>query len=538
MITIQEMLDLGILKGSAVLAGKKFLQKKMRGITSFDSPDGYKWLREGEFVLTTGYPFVAHHQDLNKGLHRLLEALVSIGTPGLAIKLGRYITQLPEEILQFADQAEFPILSFPMDMAWSDAIVPIVTHINNKQRQELDLTYAIYEQFHRHLIEAGDLSQLAQLLYRVCQVPVTIYLKGEKTRIDVPAGVSHDRGVDDIFLRETFTRNKSEMTCYQNQHLIRWLHIRDQLEGGIILWNGKEALTSWKKVAIEQTAALISLEIERVKSVSAAYQKFRNELLATLVEGAKESKEVLNRRAEEVGWRLCDDYQAVVMDYRTKWNNEVDEWKEKRMVLDILQTELQCLFPHALIGLDRENRFLLLLPGKPDAPFHPERLKGFSPALEKINKGPFYIGSGRFYPNLSGISVSYQEAVKSITIALNANWPEDSNQLIRMKSFSDLTVERILFSDNPRKEAKQLSDECLQQVIKYDHEKNGQLLQTLKTFLENNCNYAAAADQLYIHKNTIKYRLQLIHELAGLNPEEGKDQLLFRIALSVRNVLS
>ncbi|MCZ7033119.1 hypothetical protein OH397_24095, partial [Salmonella enterica] len=79
--------------------------------------------------------------------------------------------------------------------------------INSKQRQELDLTHAIYEQFHRHLIEGGNLSQLAHLLHRACQVPVTIYLKNDRKRIDVPSGFSHNRAVDDIFFRQALTRN-------------------------------------------------------------------------------------------------------------------------------------------------------------------------------------------------------------------------------------------------------------------------------------------------------------------------------------------
>lgn len=84
-------------------------------------------------------------------------------------------------------------------------------------------------------------------------------------------------------------------------------------------------------------------------------------------------------------------------------------------------------------------------------------------------------------------------------------------------------------------EARRLADECLDSLSRYDRERNGQLVRTLRAFLETDGNHAAAAEKLFVHKNTVKYRLQLIRELTGLQPECGRDQLLFRIALTVRS---
>jgi len=50
--------------------------------------------------------------------------------------------------------------------------------------------------------------------------------------------------------------------------------------------------------------------------------------------------------------------------------------------------------------------------------------------------------------------------------------------------------------------------------------------------LQADGNYAQAARRLYVHKNTIKYRIQLIREWTGLNAENGHDQMLLRIAIT------
>ncbi|MFY0545962.1 PucR family transcriptional regulator [Brevibacillus sp. H7] len=536
MITVSEMIQVAGLNHSAVLAGEDFLTNQLCGITSFDSPDGYKWLRDKEFVLTTGYPFVANRMDAAKGLLPFIDALVEKGAPGFAIKLGRYVTSLPQEVISYATRKQIPILSFPMDKAWSDVIVPVVTHINNKQRLALDLTHSIYEQFHRHLTNCGNLEELALLLHRVIQVPVTIHLRCTGEQFDAPASYLSKEQIDEIFSKPIPKNGEQVMPRHQDRHVIRWLVSENSKEGAILLWNVCRELHPWEKVAIEQAAALISLEIQRQKTISATYQRFRNDFLDTLADGQLGARDTLRRKAEEVGWTLGDDYVAVLIDYQSQTVGDVQVWKDKLSLLDYLQANLSPLEKAILSGLDRKNRILLLLPKEAAPPYSQEWMKRLIDLLRRTKKGPFFAGVGRFYPRLDGISKSYREAALSLKAATNANGTDEAppNQAFRLKFFSDLNLERILYSSHPEEEAGALANECLGSIMQYDRERNGQLLQTLKTFLETNANYADTAEQLFVHKNTIKYRLQLIREMTGLNPENGNDQLLFRIALSVQ----
>jgi DNA-binding PucR family transcriptional regulator len=143
---------------------------------------------------------------------------------------------------------------------------------------------------------------------------------------------------------------------------------------------------------------------------------------------------------------------------------------------------------------------------------------------------------GRCHPGLQGIERSYREAQISFRSACRPDSPGSGGEPFHVRRFDKLGLERILFSDHPATDAQLLADECLEKIIRYDQEKNGQLLRTLRAFLQANGNHAEAAHMLFVHKNTIKYRLQLIRELTGLHPENGQDQLLFRIALTVHAI--
>ena len=58
-------------------------------------------------------------------------------------------------------------------------------------------------------------------------------------------------------------------------------------------------------------------------------------------------------------------------------------------------------------------------------------------------------------------------------------------------------------------------------------------LQTVFTFFDNNLNISETARQLYIHRNTLVYRLEKIQKRTGLDVRVFDDALTFKIAMMV-----
>ena len=56
---------------------------------------------------------------------------------------------------------------------------------------------------------------------------------------------------------------------------------------------------------------------------------------------------------------------------------------------------------------------------------------------------------------------------------------------------------------------------------------------TIHKFFENNLNVSETARQLYIHRNTLVYRLERIEKALGLDIRKFEDAMLFKIALMV-----
>ncbi len=67
-----------------------------------------------------------------------------------------------------------------------------------------------------------------------------------------------------------------------------------------------------------------------------------------------------------------------------------------------------------------------------------------------------------------------------------------------------------------------------------DHE----TLFTIQRFFENSLNVSETSRKLFVHRNTLVYRLEKIKKITGLDLREFEDAIVFKVALMVKKYLS
>ncbi len=65
----------------------------------------------------------------------------------------------------------------------------------------------------------------------------------------------------------------------------------------------------------------------------------------------------------------------------------------------------------------------------------------------------------------------------------------------------------------------------------YDREHGSDLIRTLRAFFAANANASETADRLYLHRNSLAYRLSRISELVGLNLKDPRARLALQLGL-------
>ncbi|SOC43458.1 PucR family transcriptional regulator [Salinicoccus kekensis] len=533
---VNQLREIEVYKKTKVLAGESGLTNEVRNVTITDAPDAFPWYRKGDFIVTTGYPFTSN-KDWQEGLWDFLHELVKRDSAGIGIKMGRYIPYLPDYVIEFADENRFPILELPSEPSWTDIIVPAITEINKQQKYELEMTHKVYKRFQAHLKDGGTLESLAGFLENFMTWPVTIYIREFNLLVSTSGNDISQEKIESIISDIHSSPEHTAETIYtrKDDFTVRWNYDDQRLISAVFVWGLNTPLSAWKKAALEQTAIITSVETERLRTIANTYQHFRNDFLENLLSNHNLKPEVISRRAKEVNWEVEDCYKVVILDTPDEISTDegVPESQQKLNMLNDFSNELRWLLPKALAGLDSENRLILLVSEDVGERSLVHNLEIIAERLKiKIIVG----GMGRT-SSIESLNDSYKEADLALKVAYtDENKHSEGAIQLSLCNFARLDVERILFSENPRFESEKLVKEYLQKIIEYDEKNNGEILSTLKIFINNNANYDATAKAMFVHKNTVRYRINKVKAMTTLDPDKMKDLLLLQLAVTAHDL--
>jgi PucR C-terminal helix-turn-helix domain/GGDEF-like domain len=137
--------------------------------------------------------------------------------------------------------------------------------------------------------------------------------------------------------------------------------------------------------------------------------------------------------------------------------------------------------------------------------------------------GPVVVGPPA--EHLMEAAASTREALSGYRAA--QAWPEAP----RPVSAHDLLPERALAGDGHARRA--LARELYDPV----RAAGGGLLETLVTFLDSGSSVEATARALFVHANTVRYRLRRVQEISGYSPTDARDAYALRLALTLGRLL-
>lgn len=138
------------------------------------------------------------------------------------------------------------------------------------------------------------------------------------------------------------------------------------------------------------------------------------------------------------------------------------------------------------------------------------------------------VSYGTVVQELKDVSKSYKEAKMAMDVG-KIFYAEKA-----VAAYSTLGIGRLIYQ-LPVKLCKIFIDEIFGENVPADLD--DETLNTLNKFFENNLNVSETARQLYVHRNTLVYRIERIQESTGLNLRDFDDALTFKIALMVVNYM-
>ena len=139
------------------------------------------------------------------------------------------------------------------------------------------------------------------------------------------------------------------------------------------------------------------------------------------------------------------------------------------------------------------------------------------------------VGIGTVVNNIKDLARSFKEA----QVALEVGKVFDTERAI--VSYNHLGIARLIYQLPTT-----LCEMFLKEVFRkgsidaLDHE----TLFTIQRFFENSLNVSETSRKLFVHRNTLVYRLEKIKKITGLDLREFEDAIVFKVALMVKKYLS
>ena len=270
--------------------------------------------------------------------------------------------------------------------------------------------------------------------------------------------------------------------------------------------------------------ALIASEVERVQAPERASQQASASFMTAVLEHKFSNRDQLLAHAAELGLSL-ESGGSVVLAYAQPLAATDDDWRGR--VLAVAERGARAALASTLVAPaqrpDARAGEVVVLVADPNEAACRRVADVVMRELEASLQGfAFTVGRSRVALDPLDLHRAGNEALLAANVAV-------AKGASSVLGFDEIGVYRLLLStmsENPD-ELQRFYADTVEPLIAYDEQYETDLVQTLETFLDCDGNVAQSAQRLFTHRHTIRYRLERVRELSGLDvgSSDGREKL-------------
>jgi sugar diacid utilization regulator len=262
-------------------------------------------------------------------------------------------------------------------------------------------------------------------------------------------------------------------------------------------------------MALEHGATVLAVELARLRGMADTELRVRRELVHDLLTGTDD--ESAYRRAEALGYDLGRPHQVAVLEVPDGGPSPEEALHATRRA--VRQQQLPCL-----LGTLTGTVVIVAADGQRDW----ETLR--AAIVAELDGSRCRMGVGDLCPQPSRLPHSLREARLALRLQ------KASASAARTSVYADLDVLRMLAAVDDLSDVAGFVHKWLGPLAAYDERKHTELVKTLTQYLQHGGGYEATSRALSVHRSTLKYRLQRIRELTGLDLSDPETHFNLQLA--------
>ncbi|QEW01646.1 helix-turn-helix domain-containing protein [Microbacterium lushaniae] len=479
---LKSPLDLRLKAGSGYA-----LQRKLASVVSTELVDPRPLLEPGDLVLTTGQALYTVEQQTS-----FVGRVASADVAGIGFVTGVAHQEVPSLIVSASSRHDIPLIEVCGTEPFARLIHMAGGHPSNTSLAPDDI--GLYEAMADMVFSSSGLTGLVDYYSRVRGYPVGVIDVWGRVIAASPSHLALDPQA--IVERAPWQRsNRNEGT---QVHEIRGT-------GGILAYLYLESREE-EPAAIRYVIRLIALAMERAHAGQLAERQLLGQIIEDITEGSIGVDDAAQRLERHV--IRMDRRHAIVLGRLAN--------TDMRVPMAPLTGEVSDVGNHPVITGVVDGFLVAVLDQVHSLESTAQVMYD---QLRWLGAGEPSVGMGTFRDGVEGLRWSYFEALQGIHSGPGINAPRP----LSIAMMIEATQSRFV---------RELSLEVLQPLLDRESNADG-LMPTLRTFLGAGLSVARTADILFVHRNTVRYRLQRIQELTGLSLSETDHIVQLALALQV-----
>jgi purine catabolism regulator len=531
-VRVRDILRLPAFGDVAVVAGGAGLDRRVERANVMEVPDIIAWVKPHELLMTTGYPL----RDAPEGLADLVRALDSAGVSALAVKLRRYLDELPHDMIAAADEVGFPVLLLPDHASFDELLTEVVGNVLHMQSSQAERNEAIGRALVSVVLHGGGLDELTTALHS--EIGGLSFVTTPDGRVLAQAPLDECQALtDDADLFAETGRFRSERFA-PGSHRVGDLSVSvvallaGRADHGRLVVVRPDPDRLANDVAIlERAGAVAALAMTKSLAVRAVEAKYRGDFVRdVLLRRAGPPEDVVAHFAS-LGWDVArpvivlvasldpvDDVPGASVDARTAQERFAGAWA------NVVNRHDRAA---PVVGFAQE---VVVIVGAPSDQSSRDVVDGLVRAVSGDSGGgrrTFAMGVSRVIDDPVAIADGYEQARRAVHVGRQLQGASS------VAYFDDLGAFRLLSLIEDAQELTNFVKEVLGELADEDDTDAADMRSTLRVLLDTNFNVAETSRRLHFHYNTLRYRISKLEKTVGPFVTDPDLQLDLALALRV-----
>ncbi|NUS09713.1 MAG: PucR family transcriptional regulator [Nonomuraea sp.] len=495
-----------------VLTGHDLLDRRVRGVSTTDLPDPAMFVKAGELVLTE----LTWHTgaDSSRAFVKSLGDVAAL-VAGTALKVP------PADLIDACAEAGLPMLTLPVDVPFSQ----VTEHVLRALIAELGTpprpAYAARRRLASTLVDGGSLTKLVTAVAGELDVPCWVLSPTGRVIVgSQPLAAAARPRLAHTFLTARFLPG---MVTQEDGTALSVFPVSKGAPHRIANWflaYAGEQVQGENEDLVVELAALVALERSRLEAAQRIERRVLDQLL-TLLESGDAALPGVVSRLHTLHVETEHGLLAVALSADLGTDGEV--------AVPVLDELLRPLAPGIVTATGAAEAVALVpLAGNTAEELTAHVLRGARTLEAGLGEGRITLGVSSVTTGPAALSSLIEEARHALRLAAL------SGDRVSVITGDDVSSHRTLLAAIPGELRRAFRARLLGRLESYDAANQTDLLETLRAYLEESGSWAATAERLHVHVNTLRYRLRRIEELTGRSLNSWDERVDFILALRMR----